>query len=439
MDNGRAVDDFKDSLIVEAHEFFQQQVVHWLETEPTASGEVDSRRVEALETAVTNMLNLVVIDLGPRDDPNVIFETLNARGTPLLQSDLIKNFVLSRRSDDAKWQEVWNSLDDVWWLQEARQGRLRRPRIDMLLNYWLAMRTGKEVPPRRVFSTFQSHAEHKEIDSVMRDVNRDMANYRRFEEGHRTKYESLFYYRTQDVMQMRVITPALLQLLLAEEPVRERAFRALESFLVRRMICRMTTKDYNRLILELTSRLRKAGIEQADTVVAGFLKEQDANSREWPSDQTIARSLSWSPLYRLLTRGRLRLVLEGIESVLRTPMSETGDVPRNLTIEHLMPVSWDKWPLPAGLDKEEATETRNGLVHTIGNLTLVTQRLNSRLSNATWPEKRTAIQKHAVLNLNSELVTKSAWDEDSIRARSRRMAELIAKCWPGPDSDVWGI
>ncbi len=275
----------------------------------------------------------------------------------------------------------------------------------------------------------------------MRDVNRDMANYRRFEEGHRTEYENLFYYRVNDAMQMRVITPVLLQLLLAEEPVREKAFRALESFLVRRMICRMTTKDCNHLIRELTTKLRGTGVEQADRVVAGFLKDQKAYSREWPSDQTIAGSLAASPLYRLLTRGRLRLVIEGIESVVRTDRAETDNVPRNLTIEHLMPVSWkeDKWPLPASLEKEEAIESRNSLIHTIGNLTLLTQRLNSGLSNAPWQEKRPEIQKYSVLSLNSELVTKSCWDEDSIRDRNKRMAELIAKCWPGPDSNVWGV
>ena len=437
MDNGLAVRKYKDSLIVQAHDFFRDQVSHWLSS---ANGE-EGRYAFGLETAVTNMLHMVVIDLHQRDDPNVIFETLNARGTPLEQSDLIKNFVLSQPPRDAKWQDVWNDLDDAWWLREVRQGRLLRPRIDMLLNYWLAMRTGDEVSPTRVFSTFQSHAEEKQIDSVMSDVNRDMANYRRFEEGHRPEYENLFYYRVNDVMQMRVITPVLLQLLLAEESVRERAFRAMESFLVRRMICRMTTKDYNRLTLELTTRLRNTGVEHADKVVAGFLKEQDAYSREWPNDRTIASSLGWSPLYRLLTRGRLRLVLEGIESMLRTTMSETSDVPRNLTIEHLIPVSWskDNWPLPACVDEEEETETRNGLIHTIGNLTLVTGRLNASLSNDPWYKKRATIQKHAVLNLNGELVTRSAWDEASIRARSRHMADLIAKCWPGPDSDVWGV
>ena len=91
MDNGLAVDDFEDSLIVQAHEFFRQ-VRKWLED--GVGSELNS--IDALETAVTALLQIVVIDLSPGDDPNVIFETLIARGTPLEQSDLIKNFVLSQ-------------------------------------------------------------------------------------------------------------------------------------------------------------------------------------------------------------------------------------------------------------------------------------------------------------------------------------------------------
>ena len=250
MDNGLAVDAFEDSLIVQAHEFFQLQVRIWLN-----DGAVPAQhRIDALEAAVTTLLQMVVIDLSPQDDPNLIFETLNARGTPLQQSDLIKNFVLSKargRQDD-----LWGDLDDKWWRDEVRQGRLFRPRLDMLLNYWLAMRTGSEISPSRVFNVFRSYADDHEIETVMTAVKRDLTNYRDFETAQgRTADERSFYYRT-GVMQSRVITPVLLLLLSAEHETRIRAFRALESFLVRRMICRQTTKDYNRLTLELANRLR---------------------------------------------------------------------------------------------------------------------------------------------------------------------------------------
>ena len=437
MHNGLAVNDFEESLIVQAHHFFQLQMEKWLLEQPDKLSE----RADALEIAVTAMLQLIVIDLDDKDDPNVIFETLNARGTPLEQSDLVKNFVMSQSSETVDGDGgIWGNLDDPWWRGEVRQGRLFRPRLDMLLNYWLAMRTGDDVSPSRVFDTFRSHADDSSVVTVMSDVKRDFAQYRRFETAvQRSQEEDLFYYRLS-VMQVGVITPVLLLLLSAKHQPRMRAFKALESFLVRRMICRQTTKDYNRLTLELATRLRESGLEKADTIVASFLRGQTAPSREWPSDIAITDHLANSPLYRLLTRGRLRLVLEGTERQLRSTKSEQSDVPKNLTIEHLMPVSWKgHWPNPVGSDEQIAEYERNQLVHTIGNLTLLNVKLNSSVSNNPWPDKKAEFLKYAVLNLNGELMGVKHWDDEAIRERSRRLAELVATCWPGPDATEWRL
>ena len=434
MDNGLAANHFADSLIVQAHEFFKLQARKWLQD---ASGPMEFR-IDALEAAATSMLQMVVIDLDSPDDPNLIFETLNARGTPLEQSDLIKNLVLARERDPHG--DIWGNLDDGWWRIEVRQGRLFRPRLDMILNYWLAMRTGSEVSPARVFDVFRSYVEDKDVHAVMSEVKQDLTNYRDFESNRgRSLEEKSFYYHV-DVMQAGVITPVLLLLLSAEEGTRIKAFTALESFLVRRMICRRTTKDYNRLVLELTNRLRESGLDRADAVTARFLKEQMADARVWPSDQDVAHAMDTSPLYRLLTRGRLRLVLEGAERRLRSSgKSEQTDVPRNLTIEHLMPTGWRKeeWQLPEGVDTDAATYERNMLIHSIGNLTLTTQKLNSSMSNAPWKSKRDELQEHSVLLLNNELLTRPTWDEETIRARSRRVAELVSARWPDPTSEEW--
>ena len=434
MDNGLAVNCFEQTLIVQAHEFFQLQVREWLED---AEGPTEPR-IDALEAAATSMLQMVVIDLGSQDDPNLIFETLNARGTPLEQSDLIKNFVLSREKD--RGDGIWGKLDDKWWRIEVRQGRLYRPRLDMLLNYWLAMRKGSEVSPTRVFDVFRSYVDGKEVHAVMSGVNKDLVNYRDFESKRGRSCEEKSFYYHMDVMQARVITPVLLQLLSAEAGTRIRAFNALESFLIRRMICRQTTKDYNRLVLELTSRLRESGLDKADAVTAGFLKEQTAYAREWPSDEAVADAMGSSPLYRLLTRGRLRLVLEGVERRLRSSgKAEETTVPTNLTIEHLMPVGWrpKEWPLPQGVDIDAAVYQRNTLIHSIGNLTLATRKLNSSMSNDPWKCKRDELQEHSVLLLNNELLSQPSWDEETIRSRSRRMAELVSEIWPGPKSKEW--
>ena len=436
MDNGLAVNDFEESPIVQAHDFFQRQVREWLQ-DPANSVE---EKVEALETTITTMVNIVVIDLEPLDDPNIIFETLNARGTPLEQSDLIKNFVLAQSSTGHEaGLDIWGNLDDPWWRHEVRQGRLYRPRLDMLLNYWIAMMTGTEVSPSGVFSRFHNYVGEGPVEDVMSVVRRDLGNYKHYEEARETHEEEQFFYRT-NVMQMGAITPVLLLLLSSESGTRIKSFQALESYLIRRMVCRQTTKDYNRLILELAIRLREGRVETADRVVAGFLKEQTADARKWPENDTVANALESSPIYQLLTRGRLRLILEGIEVQARSTMSEPEDVAKGLTIEHIMPQSWeDHWPLPEDVDKEEARRERNRLVQTIGNLTLVTGRLNSSLSNAPWESKRDELLKHSNLTLNSELMNKPQWDEETIKLRSQRFANIIAEIWPGPDSPVWNV
>ena len=379
MDNGLPINDFADSLIVQAHEFFQLQVREWL-------GGVDEstkHKIEALEVAVTNMLQIVVIDLDTQDDPNLIFETLNARGTPLAESDLVKNYVFS-------WGdglELWGNLDDMWWREDVRQGRLRRPRLDMLINHWLAMRTSSEVASANVFNAFRSYANGKEIGDVMTEVKRGLTSYREYDTTKGTNIdEEAFYYR-MSVMEAGAITPVLLFLLSAEQEPRQRSLCVLESFLVRRMICRQSTMGFNRLVLELVNQLHESGLENVDRTTARFLKNQKAPTRVWPTDEDVSQAFISSPLYRLLTRGRLRLILEGVEGWLRSSgKSEDTTVPGNLTIEHLLPVGWktEEWPLPSGADEGEARFKRNGLIHTVGNLTLTTQQLNSSMSNDAW-------------------------------------------------------
>ena len=432
MDNGLATNDFADSLIVQAHEFFQLQIREWL-------GGVDEstkHKIDALEAAATNMLQLVVIDLDTQDDPNLIFETLNARGTPLEESDLVKNYVLS----GGQGLDLWGNLDDRWWREEVRQGRIRRPRLDMLLNHWLAMRTSTEVTSANVFNAFRSYASGHGIGKVMTDVKHGLTSYREYDTTQGNNIGAGSFYHRISVMEAGVITPVLLLLLSAEQEPRQRVLGVLESFLVRRMICRQSTMGFNRLVLELVNQLREGGLENVYRTTAGFLKDQKAPTRVWPTDEDVSHALVSSPLYRLLTRGRMRLILEGVEGWLRSSgKSEDTTVPGNLTIEHVLPVGWrtEEWPLPSGADEGEARYRRNGLIHTVGNLTLTTQQLNSSMSNDAWEMKRQELWDHATLLLNRDLVSNDSWDEDCIVNRSRWTAKVVSQVWPGPDSPMW--
>lgn len=444
MHNDLVSEKYENSLIVQAHEFFKLQTRQWLDAQPQENG----RRAEALEKAIAGLLEVVVINLDATDDPHIIFETLNARGTPLLQSDLIKNMVLFEAAktvvapDSDAANRLWCFTGD-WWRNEIRQGRLYHPRIDVFLNYWLAMRTREEVRADDGFSVFRRYyaSVNRPIEEIATDIGRIAGYYRSLEEESISDM-AMFLYRWK-VMQVGVLTPVLLWLLSSEVPEQQlqKGLRALESYLVRRMIRGVTTKNYNLLFGSLLDRLEDARVECAGDVIVEYLGSLEAHVRYWPNDANIEDAFMTRPVYSL-SRGRLRILLEGIEEELRTDKAESDSVPRNLTIEHIMPQQWREnfgfQQVPSSLEVEselEATERRNSLIHSIGNLTLVNQPLNSALSNAPWEEKRVTLNDHTTLFLNKDLLANApdVWDEDAIKARARRLFQAAARVWPHAD------
>lgn len=438
MHNDLPSEEYEESLIVQAHNFFKDQVSQWLDRHPLENA---SQAAEALEQAVSNLLELVVIDLDQSDDPHVIFETLNARGTPLLQSDLIKNMVLfeaektgaAGNSEEAA--RLWD-FNDEWWRREIQQGRLVRPRVDVFLNYWLVMRTLEEVVANDVFSVFRRYYgdRNEPIVEIATDIGSVGASYRALDEASNPDLATFLY--RWEVMQVGTMTPVLLWLLSTDVPQGQlnKGLRALESHQVRRMVCRMTTRGYNRLFISLVGRLEEAGAENAGDAVVDFLSNQDSDVGLWPSDRQMEEAFLSLPLYRLLTRGRLRIVLEGIEEELRTDKAETHSAPRGLTIEHTMPQQWrTHWPLVAEVEDEvEQAENRDRVIHTVGNLTLVNSRLNPTLSNAPWQSKRETLQGHSTLFLNKDLLHNApeVWDESAIEERAKRLCQAATKVWP---------
>jgi len=100
-------------------------------------------------------------------------------------------------------------------------------------------------------------------------------------------------------------------------------------------------------------------------------------------------------------------------------------------IEHVMPKSWkEHWPLMSS-----APDERDRTVHSIGNLTLLTSKLNSKVSNSAWETKRTELQKHDVLKMNSILLASAvdSWTDAKIRTRTQEMTEAILTIWPVPE------
>ncbi len=428
-------DEYKEELIVRAHDFFKEQIEGWLAQDADIP---EKMRADALERVITQFLQMVVIDLDANEEPHVIFETLNARGTRLLQSELVKNMLMheASKANSNYVAHIWD-FDGDWWRQEYQQGRLIRPRSDAFLNYWLVMRKQEEVTHTDVFSKFRryfSNEGNSNVQAVATDLHDVGRAFVKLTEADMPEMET-FLYRL-GVIQAGVLTPVLMWLVSSEVPAEQlhKSIRTLESFLVRRMVCRMNTGDYNRLFLGLIGRLEKAGAAKAGDTIVEYLSAQNATSRKWPDNRDLEKAFTNLRLYKLLTRGRLRIVLEGIEEELRTDRAETQSPPRNLTIEHIMPQGWrQSWRLPSSImDRTQAEKDRDDIIHTMGNLTLVNKRLNSSLSNDPWSRKRRTLNAHTTLFLNKTLLdgAPNPWDEDVIVARSRQLAQVAIKVWP---------
>ncbi len=442
MRNELPSQEYEDSRIVQAHEFFKEQIAEWLD-----EGGTLEERAGALEVALVGRLQMVVIDLEYGDDPHVIFETLNSRGTPLNASDLAKNLLMYETTQaggdsTALHQKHLRHFEESWWQKDVRQGRIYRPRADVFLNYWLVMHRREEVPANDVFKVFRDHvAQYGAPEAIAADLHGIGETYNVLEKTDGNSVLGRFLYRWR-VIQAGVVTPVLLWLLSHSEseldrPRLERNLRALESYLVRRMACRMTTKGYAQVTLALLGRLDANDPEQADETIVRYLGGQSSEAYLWPDDRLLEERFRHLPLYRLLTRARLRLLLEGVEEELRTEKAENPLAPRGLTIEHVMPQYWaTHWPLGEdALEEEEASARRRNLVQSIGNLTLVNGKLNSAVSNGPWPDKRAGLEDHSVLYLNKDLLTHTdgQWNEASIEERAERLARVTGAVWPTAD------
>jgi len=425
-------------LIADAYVYFHQALLEWLA--PTES--VFEARLEALYNALREYVRMVVIGLESEDDAQLIFETLNARGTPLLPSDLVKNYLLRRAALqgeklEALYERYWRPFDanPNYWRAELGPGHAKRARIDLYLQYFLTLKRGDEVQVGHLYTSFRDYANNGERASKhLESLQRYAQVYQSFDAMDRGTREGLFFRRLGQ-MDITTAHPFLLELFARygpENPQVGEVLADIESFLVRRMVCQLSTRGYNRLFIELLKTLDDPPEDVAARVRAALLGS-DAESARWPRDPEFREAWLEAPLYRVLRRDRVRMLLEALNRQLQTDLTEKIDLPDGLTIEHLLPQDWRRsWPLPTDIPADLAEARRVTTLHTIGNLTLVRKKLNSKVSNGPWADKVKVILEHSALNLNRKLADYPEWGESAIVRRSQMLYEAARRIWRHP-------
>lgn len=144
--------------MIECYLYFYEQFISFMKSEEHQLPL--SERVAIMHEALRGALQVVTVELEGDDDPQVIFETLNARGEPLLPSDLLRNFIFLRaaqknESQEELYTEYWVPFDDEFWRALEKQGRLLRPRSDIFLQHYLTLQRRQEVLISHLYSEYK--------------------------------------------------------------------------------------------------------------------------------------------------------------------------------------------------------------------------------------------------------------------------------------------
>ena len=425
MVNGRQTSDAGKSRLLQAQRFFATALRHI-----TDRKEITAR--DLYDTLVIR-LKVVFINLRREERPHQIFESLNARGRPLEQSDLVRNYLAMRlpaNEQDSAYVRYWLPIQDMF--EESRSAGIS----DFLLNY-LACRSGTFYREDQTYRQFRKRmdsgfSEHAALVAELAEINRQAGYFRRFLLPDNEPDCALRLRLCRfNALERTVVRPLLLHLYdaqysgkLSREELLE-ALDLLDNYLTRHFLANLHTGGLRRF---LTSLVRVETLSE--------LKRR-LHRRNYPRDEHLRRVLAGLDLYRSgPNRRRLVYILLRVNQHLLQGRDVTFTLKNAPTVEHIMPRSLsENWERHLRKEWEDFEQSYDFYLNSLGNLTLVTQSWNSSMSNSSWHKKRALLREHG-LPLNNQYFGEGqpgdvrAWNEKAIVDRENWIIDAILELWP---------
>lgn len=381
-----------------------------------------------LEQVIVSGIELVSITLDESDNEYRIFESLNAKGTPLTQADLIRNFFFMRIShtqQDAVYSGLWLPL------QQALNDHLEDFFRHQLLSY------GEFVRKSDVYQSWKTKLSNRNSDQLIEELRTLLHDSKLFlrllypeKEPNSSVAKGIYRLNRWG---SETIYPYLLNIYRRYEEPKISAqdfaeiLSMLESFLVRRFFVGVPTNQLNRLFLRLYDQ-----IPSSLDLVNGTKAVLSEPSRRWPNDQEFESALQTFPLYINGRPDQRKMILESFE--LNFGHHEQPDL-STLTIEHILPQQLSpEWIRDLGGPAIVTTNENRlrSLLHTIGNLTLTGY--NIELSNSSFSKKRELLEE-SNLQMNREIARNKEWGLEQIEERGKLLAKRALTIWIGPSKD----
>lgn len=408
-----------NSNISAAYEYFYQKLDFSIQ-----SNTVDPQK---LFLVLLNCLQVVVIELNQQESPYKIFESLNGKGKPLSQADLVRNYIamkLPAAIQEQVFTSDWSKIEDM--LQEqrlvARQGELTS-----FLRHCLAVDSGVLCNFSHVYARFRDRMETKTQNELVLEVTQMHQLASIYNKLLRPSAEKRSHVKEAlerlNALELSSAYPFLLSVYKAQhdgvinDQEFEGTFAVLENYLVRRFLAGEQSNYLTKMFPMLWGQIDKANFSQS--------LRQVLVSKNYPSDMRIQQSLLTRPLYDIKTK----MVLERVNLHLHIGTGGYSSLSSNSTLEHIMPQTLSaQWKQDIGANWEQV---HRDYLHTLGNLTIVSSSWNSALSNSDFSSKKSKLDHNALL-LNSSYFGQQlpVWDEMAIRQRAGSLTKHILNIWP---------
>ena len=370
---------------------------------------------EKLKKIITSYFSVVSIVLDTDDNPYLVFESLNAKGRPLTQADLIRNYFFMRIHVDNQ-DEVYSN----YW--QPMQIALNDSLTEYIRHF--LMRDGSIVKQNDVYYALKEKVSSTNAIDYLKELQKYSVYYQRLIYPELEPEEDLKkYFRRLNRIEVTTAYPLLLNFYgnYSLNKISKADFVAilkiLENYLIRRFVCNVPTNQLNKIFPTvyplLITKYQDNHIEGIKEILQG---------KGYPKDTEFYTRFKETKFYGAGDRQiKTKLILETLEESFAHKEAVPFD---NLTIEHVMPQTLSEWwQHHIGEDWEETHEL---FLHTIGNLTLTAY--NIEMSNDDFITKRN-IYNESHLELNKYFAPLSSWRRAEIETRADALAKQVLEIW----------
>ncbi|GAA8566190.1 DUF262 and DUF1524 domain-containing protein [Helicobacter pylori] len=389
-----------------------------------------NENTDKLETIFKGLEKLMIVWISlkkKKDDPQLIFESMNSKGIELTQTDLIRNYIIME-TEVEKQEDFYNQ----YWRAMEEDFKQNETLFNRFVKHYLTIKIGKIPNEKRVYEAFKDYQQKEgiEIEDLLKDLQKYCGYFCRIvfkKEADKDLNKALSFLVD---LEMDVIYPLLLELYsdYSDGVLSKQDFIPIialtESYICRKKVCEPGSKGLNKVFPSFTKKINKD--QYLESIEAHFLSLEKTTGK-FPKDSDFKDSFITIDFYKFKKN---KYFLERLENF---DTKEPVDT-QKCNIEHIMPqILTPKWQRDLG---ENFKAIHDKYLHTIGNLTLTGY--NQEYSNNSFQEKRDMEKgfKQSPLKLNQSLKNLESFGEKEIKKRANDLADWALKIWTYPKLDA---